>query len=192
MLKAFLICIFNGIKIATNQKNTIMKKLFAAIVFAFAGMTAFAQPTSVPEIDPNAPVIKFEKDTVNYGVIENKANGWRTLSIKNTGKSPLVINNVHGECGCTTADSSGTKTWTTAPIAPGKTGFIKVHYATERTGIFNKRVFVDSNAKDKTMTFYIKGEVLAPGVKAPEPPKQVEAPKTSGKKGGKKAASDKK
>lgn len=145
-----------------------MKRIVTVAFLFFALSTLLkAQPSSAVSIDPNAPELKFEKDTINYGVLENKANGWRTLKIKNVGKSPLIIQNVHGECGCTTADSMGTKTWTTAPIAPGKTGFIKVHYATERTGIFQKKVFVDSNSKEASMTFYIKGEIKAPGEKVP-------------------------
>jgi hypothetical protein len=148
---------------------TLKKILTGAFLFISVITVMKAQPTSTPDVDPNAPVLKFEKDTVFYGTIENKADGWRVLKIKNTGKSPLIIQNVHGECGCTTADSSGKKTWTTDPIPPGKGGYIKVHYATERTGAFSKKVFVDSNSQDKTMEFYIKGEVLAPGVKAPAP-----------------------
>jgi hypothetical protein len=146
------------------------KKIFVAAFLLLSVIGAMkAQPGTVatntivtPSIDPNAPVIKLEKDTIFYGTLENKADGWRTMKVKNTGKSPLVIQNVQGTCGCTTADDKGVKTWTQEPIAPGKSGYIKVHYATERTGPFTKSVIVTSNAKTPSVTFYIKGEIKAP------------------------------
>jgi hypothetical protein len=48
-------------------------------------------------------------------------------------------------------------------IQPGESGSIKVKYATDRIGNFNKGVKIYSNATpaDQPITVYIKGNVLA-------------------------------
>ncbi|MBC7864262.1 MAG: DUF1573 domain-containing protein [Bacteroidia bacterium] len=149
---------------------SLKKIIFGSFLLVTVISALKAQPVSTELIDPMAADLKFEKDTIKYGLLENDADGWRTMKFKNTGKSPLVIQNVHGECGCTTAKDGDTKTWTQEPVAPGKWGTIKVHFDTKRTGPFVKRVFVESNAKNPKMEFMIKGEIKAPkpnGVNTP-------------------------
>jgi len=85
-----------------------------------------------------------------------EANGsaTHTFKVKNEGKAPLVITRVTASCGCTTPE------YTTEPIAPGKTGEIKVTYdTTGRPGPFTKTISVFSNGYGGSYILTIKGVV---------------------------------
>jgi len=127
-----------------------------------------AQEGSAENIDPNAPEITFESDVVDYGTIEHNSNGVREFKFKNTGKSPLIIQNVQGTCGCTTTIENGKKGWPEEPIAPGKTGVIRVKYDTNRVGSFDKQITVTTNGKVPLKYIHIKG-IVKPAVTAPVP-----------------------
>ncbi|MBL7772895.1 MAG: DUF1573 domain-containing protein [Chitinophagaceae bacterium] len=119
-----------------------------------------AQPTPTPAAvpvvdDKTAPDIVFESETIDYGTIPHFADGQREFKFKNKGKSPLIITNCQGSCGCTVP------TWPKEAIKPGKSGVIYVKYATDRVGPFEKSVTVTSNAKTATKVLKIKGNVLA-------------------------------
>ncbi len=137
-----------------------MKSLLAiaALVLCF-GFTTRAQESIVPNNDPNAAEIKFENETLDYGIIDYDANGIREFKFKNVGKSPLTITNVQGECGCTATTIDGKPGWPQEPILPGKSGVIKVKYDTKRQGRFEKNVTVTSNGKYATVKIKIKGEI---------------------------------
>lgn len=139
-----------------------MKKIFAAVALFF-GLVANAQEggSVVPNIDPNAPEMKFETEVVDYGTVKFDANGVREFKIKNTGKSPLTISNVQGQCGCTATTIDGKPGWPQEPILPGKSASIKVKYDTKRPGPFEKNVTITSNAKEPSKVVKIKGVVEA-------------------------------
>lgn len=148
-----------------------MKKLlFSAALVAgiiFSGNVKAQQGTA----DPNAAVMSFQQDTIDYGTIPHNADGYRYFKFTNTGKEPLIIKEAHGSCGCTIP------TWPKEPIQPGQSNEIKVHYATDRIGRFQKTVTITSNANPGTKVLYIMGNVL------PDPPKTNQAApvKTGGK-----------
>lgn len=137
-----------------------MKKVFAAVALFF-GLVASAQEggSVVPSIDPNAPEIKFETEVLDYGTVKFDANGVREFKVKNTGKSPLTISNVQGQCGCTATTIDGKPGWPQEPILPGKSASIKVKYDTKRPGPFEKNVTITSNAKEPSKVVKIKGVV---------------------------------
>jgi hypothetical protein len=136
-----------------------------AVIFLLTSCIAALKAQVTPNIDPNAPDLKFVTDTIKFGTIEYKSDGWREMKFKNAGKSALVIDTLETECGCTTVEDNGKKTWPREPILPGKTSSLKVHYATERVGKFTKHVTVKSNGKMSSMKFVIMGEVLPEGIK---------------------------
>lgn len=144
-----------------------MKKVLLAIVLLF-GFLANAQESSVPQIDPNAPEMKFETEVLDYGTVKYDANGVREFKVKNVGKSPLTITNVQGQCGCTATTIEGKPGWPQEPILPGKTASIKVKYDTKRPGPFEKNVTITSNAKLASVVVKIKG-VVEPAPLAPAP-----------------------
>src|SRR3954469_8905125 len=110
-----------------------MKKLIAFLCL-LVGLTStiHAQESVIPNMDPNAPDIKFETEVLDYGVIDYDANGLREFKFTNTGKTPLTITSVSGECGFTATTIDGKPGWPTEPILPGKSGVIKVKYETKR------------------------------------------------------------
>lgn len=112
-------------------------------------------------MDPNAPDIKFETEVLDYGTVDYDANGIREFKFTNSGKTPLTITSVTGECGCTSTTIDGKPGWPTEPVLPGKSGVIRVKYDTKREGRFEKNVTVTSNAKYATKKVRIKGEVKA-------------------------------
>lgn len=126
--------------------------LFFILSFVFTlGMT---QASAQPEV-LNGPQIEFEKDSHDYGTVENGANGDCVFIFKNTGNAPLILENVKGSCSCTVPS------WPTEPILPGKKGEIKVHYDTNKAGSINKSVTISSNAVNEAVKVVrIKGNVL--------------------------------
>lgn len=155
-----------------------MKKLLSSITL-IAGLTLsgnlFAQAAATPAApDPNAPVMKFERDTIDYGTIPHNADGYRVFKFTNVGKEPLLISNAHGSCGCTVPTAP------TEPIPPGQSSEIKVHYATDRIGNFIKTVTLTSNANPPTKVLVIKGTVLPDAPAANNAPAAPASSTTSG------------
>jgi len=132
-----------------------MKKTILSLgLFLCVAVGMNAQETTTPNpVNPNAPKFKFESEVIDYGVIEHNADGNRVFKFTNVGKEPLIISGAVGSCGCTTPD------WPKEPIKPGATGVIKVHYATDRVGNFEKTVTISSNADTPSKVLKIKGEV---------------------------------
>jgi hypothetical protein len=108
-------------------------------------------------VEGKAQKIEFEQDFVDYGEIENGANGEKSLKFKNTGKEPLLITNAKGSCGCTVPE------YPKEPIMPGKEGILKIKYDTKRTGPINKTVTVTTNEAEgeNIHKINVKGTVKA-------------------------------
>lgn len=134
-----------------------MKKILIAITLFISSFSINAQTVEpVEDFDASLPIIKFEEEVIDYGQIEKNADGNRVFKFTNTGASPLIISNTKGSCGCTVP------TFDKEPIMPGKSGEIKVKYATDRVGRFSKTVTITSNASEPKKVVRIKGEVLKP------------------------------
>ncbi len=132
-----------------------MKKLMMALAFAGFSVAVSAQEAAA-SVDPNAPEIKWESTSIDYGTVKkgDESNANREFKLTNTGKTPLILSSCRGSCGCTVP------TCPTEPILPGKSATIKVHYDVHRVGPFTKNVTVNSNAKTATETLTIKGTVI--------------------------------
>lgn len=127
-----------------------MKKLFLIILTAIiASLSAIA--------DNNGAAISFAETTHDFGTI--KASDGKvsaTYKFTNTGTEPLIIITVtNGGCGCTTP------TYTKAPIAPGKSGEITIHFdPSGRRGEFNREVKVKTNAQKKRIPLKFSGVII--------------------------------
>jgi hypothetical protein len=131
-----------------------MKKIILTLSIAFGSyFVSYAQYAPQPAANPNAAEIAFDTEVIDYGTIEHNADGNREFKFKNIGKEPLIITNCQGSCGCTVP------TWPHEPIKPGGTSSIKVKYATDRVGAFEKTVTVSSNGKTASKIIKIKGVV---------------------------------
>lgn len=137
-----------------------MKRLSMILAFLAMGIAAFAQDgtskmESVNKIEvAGGAEMTFETEVIDYGTINQNADGLRTFKFTNTGSQPLIISNAKGSCGCTVP------TWPKKPINPGESGEIKVKYATNRLGPINKSVTVNSNASEPSKVLRIKGNVI--------------------------------
>ena len=98
--------------------------------------------------------VSFNETIIDYGTIENGADGKKTFKFKNIGNSPLIFSRIFSSCGCTIPKKPE------KPIQPGESGIIEVEYDTKRTGLFQKAITVNSNAKTPNIILRIKGEVL--------------------------------
>ncbi len=126
-----------------------MKKLIATFSILFVAVLGIvAQQASGPEIT-------FESKVIDYGTIEQHSNGVREFHFTNTGSAPLIIQHAKGSCGCTVPS------YDKEPVMPGESGTIKVKYATNRLGVFQKTVTLTTNATTPTVVLTIKGNVLA-------------------------------
>ncbi len=143
-------------KYNSQERLNSMKKINSILLlmtFTAGMLLAQVKPMAGPA-PAKAPVITFESLVIDYGTIAHNADGYREFKFKNTGKQDLLISTCAGSCGCTVPECPK------EVIAPGKTGVIKVKYATNRVGQFSKTVTVNSNASNGTVTLTIKGNVL--------------------------------
>ena len=138
----------------------MMKKVFFVLASALVLGTASAAAQAV---------ITFKKTTHNFGKFaEDKEQAYEFV-YTNTGDKPLVIEQTvaslifpvlpgaTGSCGCTVP------TYTQEPVAPGKTGKIKVVYngRGKFPGHFQKSISVRSNASNSLERIYIEGDMTA-------------------------------
>lgn len=129
-----------------------MKKIFLALsILGFFALGLHAQENLVAKTDS----IVFDKMVHDYGTIEQGGDGNCEFTFTNTGKEPLVLTAVRASCGCTVPE------WPKEPIAPGKTGVIKIKYDTRRLGPINKSITVTSNAVNSMVALRITGSVVA-------------------------------
>lgn len=131
-----------------------MRTFLYTVAFAAMSFTSFGQDATKPV---GGPMISLDKEEVDYGTIKQGADGNREFVVTNTGDAPLIISNCAGSCGCTVPKCD------TAPILPGKTSLVNVHYDTNRVGPFTKTVTVTSNATNSPSKIVtIHGTVEAP------------------------------
>ncbi len=125
-----------------------MKRIiFSLFVFASASIAGwcsdYAQAT-------------FPKQEHDFGYIKEK-DGPVTCEFEfvNTGNKPLIIIESVASCGCTRPE------YPKRPIAPGKSGKIKVTYnPAGRPGGFKKDIKVRTNGKEKRTVLWITGSAI--------------------------------
>lgn len=115
-----------------------------------------AMPVVANAQEDSAAKIVAKETEHDFGTFkESDGDVSHIFVVTNEGNAPLVITRVISSCGCTTP------TFTKEPIAPGKSGEIKVVYnPTGRVYPFTKTVSVYSNGKKGPLVLTIKGEVV--------------------------------
>lgn len=113
-------------------------------------------------VDINAAQLTFETKQYDFGQVTNGEVVKYRFHFKNTGKSPLIIQNAQASCGCTVPQ------WPTEPIAPEDTGSIYVEFnSANRVGQQDKNVTITANTNPSNIVLNIKGEVLGIMEKGP-------------------------
>ncbi len=136
---------------------------------------AATPPAAPAPPDENAGKFKFEEETHDFKEVPEGPLAEYDFEFKNVGKSPIIITEAHGSCGCTVPK------WPSEPILPKHKAVIHVAYTTQgRQGMINKDVIITSNAQQSPMRLHITGTVKAKPVEAapaPVPPPAPVAPK---------------
>ncbi|MBT5426992.1 MAG: DUF1573 domain-containing protein [Bacteroidetes bacterium] len=103
------------------------------------------------------PVMEFETEKHDFGLIMDGEKVSHTFKYKNIGGSDLVISSVSATCGCTTPRFSK------KPIKAGESGSIEVFFnSTNRPGPNHKGIKVLTNAQPNTIELTITAEVFSP------------------------------
>jgi hypothetical protein len=146
-----------------------MKKLFLCTLVAgllFTACNQSSQNATAAVADAgnvsatNAPVMKFEKETHDFGKIKEGEQVTYPFKFTNTGKSPLIIKDAVATCGCTKPE------WPKIPIQPGADGEIKVTFnSATKMGLQDKQITVTANTVPAQTMVHLIGEVTTPTTK---------------------------
>ncbi len=133
------------------MKNIVI--LFATL-FISASMSLAQNSAETAQKRSDLPEITFENTVYDFGTVTQGDETIHEFVFKNTGKAPLVLNNVRATCGCTVPD------WSKKPVMKREKSSVKVRYDSRRIGAFTKSITVMSNAKNSPVHLTIKGEVV--------------------------------
>lgn len=139
-----------------------MKQYFLSLIAAAMLMSACNQSNKTDGVADattgtaaNAPVMKFEKETIDFGKIKNGDKVSYDYKFINTGKTPLIITDAIATCGCTKPE------WPHTPIKPGAGGAIHVTFnSAAKKGLQDKQITVVSNTVPAQNRVHLIGEVL--------------------------------
>jgi hypothetical protein len=139
-----------------------MKKLILSLITASVLMacnqpakTTTDQATATTANAANAPVMKFEFESHDFGKIKQGDKTSYQFKFTNTGKSPLIITNAVASCGCTTPD------WPKTPLQPGESGKINVVFnSAGKSGLQDKLITITANTNPAQNMVHLIGEVL--------------------------------
>ncbi len=119
-------------------------------------------PTNMPAITGPKTSIQFPVIAHDFGKVKQNTENNYVFKFTNTGSEPLMISDAKGSCGCTVPE------YPKEPIAPGKTGEIKVVYKPGgQQGNQNKTVTVTANTDPPQTLLNISADVQVDPASAP-------------------------
>lgn len=138
-----------------------MRTVFLSAVLVLFSVALIAQDVSVYSVkNGKGDIIKVSTDTINLGEIYlddlSGEHGILLINLSNSGTKPLLIRNITGCCG------TNIKSWSKAPILPGKRSEIMVEFRIEpKPQRISRTVTIESNAPDKPVAkLHIVGIVM--------------------------------
>jgi hypothetical protein len=152
------------------RKLLKIRRLLAVVVMGLCVLTACEEktdgklstdlvtsPKSATETSDKQAAIKFDKEEHDFGTLLQGEVVSYSFHFTNVGNMPLIVSEVGSSCGCTVGD------YPREPIAPGKTGSIKVTYnSAGHHGFQSRYLTVMTNTNPAKTTLRIKGKVLTP------------------------------
>ncbi|MBD1386305.1 DUF1573 domain-containing protein [Mucilaginibacter rigui] len=147
------------------MKKLILCTLVAGLLFTACNQSTQSTTTAAVAdagnvSATNAPVMKFEKETHDFGKIKEGDKVTYAFKFTNTGKSPLIIKDAVATCGCTKPE------WPKTPIQPGADGEIKVTFnSATKMGLQDKQITVTANTVPAQSMVHLIGEVTTPTTK---------------------------
>jgi hypothetical protein len=142
-----------------------MKNLFFSLMAAAVLLTACNQNQSSATANTTgnasgAPVMKFEKQSHDFGQIKPGDKVTYDFKFTNAGQSPLIITDGYATCGCTKPE------WPKTPIKPGEAGVIHVTFdSTGKMGLQDKLITIVANTKPAQNAVHLIGEVILTATK---------------------------
>ncbi len=87
------------------------------------------------------PVMTFEKESHNFGNVEEGEQVEYSFKFTNTGKRDLLITKAEASCGCTVPE------WPKEPLKPGESGYMKVKFDSKGRpeGYTEKELYIQAN-----------------------------------------------
>ena len=140
-----------------------MKRLFLLVCLAAATLVTKAQTaTNAKPVETKpAEVIQLKETSYDFGKIQQGRPVTHNFELVNTGKEPLMLENVQASCGCTTPE------WSKDAIQPGASSVIKVGYNAANEGAFHKTITISYN-NHQIKQLSISGDVFkGPTTSAP-------------------------
>jgi hypothetical protein len=139
----------------------MIKKLFLALIAASMLMACnsnqggnVADNGSTTATTGGGAVMKFEKETHDFGKIKAGDKVTYEFKFTNAGKSPLIIKDAIASCGCTKPE------WPSTPIKPGESGAIKVTFnSLGKMGLQDKQITITANTNPAQSLVHLIGEV---------------------------------
>ncbi|MDB5143018.1 MAG: hypothetical protein JWQ66_1731 [Mucilaginibacter sp.] len=139
----------------------MIKKLFLGIIAISMLMACNSNQANNQSADNattaapgDGPVMKFEKDTHDFGKIKQGDKVTYDFKFTNTGKSPLIIKDAIASCGCTKPE------WPHTPIKPGESAAIKVTFnSAAKMGLQDKQITITANTNPAQNLVHLIGEV---------------------------------
>jgi hypothetical protein len=142
-----------------------MKPVTILAALLLAGTAASAQQLlalttpaiAIPARSTAPSAIAWEKTTHQFGDIKQGVPVTATFKFTNKSKTPVVLADVHGSCGCTVPQ------WSKEPVQPGKSSIITATFNAASAGPFTKTVTVTTNVDDASgpQVLMLQGTVLA-------------------------------
>lgn len=138
------------------MKKILLAFLLASVALSSCNTNSSAESGTDTTKTANSAAITFQKNNYDFGKIKEGEKVTHEFKFTNNGSEPLIISNATASCGCTVPE------YPKEPIAPGKSGVIKVVFdSTGKPGMQNKVVSVTSNANPALTEIYLTGEVIA-------------------------------
>ena len=139
-----------------------MKKGVILTICGLLSLGLLRAQTTASAPSDSSEVLLLKEPSHSFGKIPQGRPVTYVFDIVNTGKVPLLLENVQASCGCTTPE------WSKEAIAPGATAPIRVGYNAYAEGNFAKTVTITYNSSHHKQLL-ITGEVYKlPQTSAPE------------------------
>jgi hypothetical protein len=158
-----IMCLFLSVAVSAQSNSANIRK---------ETKTSTKVTTESKVVSPNAVKVNQEaipaetlvlKETVyDFGKIPQGKPVTHIFEYTNSGKTPIVLDNVQASCGCTTP------VWSKNPVPAGGTSQITVGFNAASEGAFTKQVNISYNG-NLSKQIIIKGEVYkTPDTSAPQ------------------------